>query len=544
MKKLIYFSAFAIFTIATSCSKTELDVKNPNEPTFNNIQSEPGIISYALGGIYRNGFNGINTGKYGWLGDSYWSIVPAYHELMGDVVGASAANNLINQVGVPDKVTYDNGTSSVNTAKSKAVLRLNNTRTNLGSNPFYYEWTFGYFMNNACNIMLDNIDKVTFSGDAATKKNTIKAWAYFWKGFAYARIGSMYYAGLINDAPIATNNKYVTSAAIITESNANFDKAIAALGAVPSAADYNAILGKIIPDFCQTGKGGILTPAMWIRNINTMKARNLLVNKKVSAMTATDWAALATLANNGITATDLVFTGRAPTSNNFFSPSGGTVAIRALTDAGTYTVNERLIQDFKTGDRRYTNNFILRANPVVDAGGTFIYGTRYEMVDGGTGLPGVITWGSKTAGAFELYLAGTYEENDLMRAEALIRQGGQSNIDQGVAIINAVRTSQGAGLTPLAAGLTSTVAVEELRKERRIGLAFRGLSFYDARRWGVIDPISAGGGRTGCVVYGPGVTSNTNATIEYGFLDYWDVPDDETSVNPPATGSAPVKNPR
>jgi len=36
---------------------------------------------------------------------------------------------------------------------------------------------------------------------------------------------------------------------------------------------------------------------------------------------------------------------------------------------------------------------------------------------------------------------------------------------------------------------------------------------------------------------------NTNATINYNFLDYWDVPADETDLNPAAAGSAATKNP-
>gem|GEM_PF-2822388 len=39
-------------------------------------------------------------------------------------------------------------------------------------------------------------------------------------------------------------------------------------------------------------------------------------------------------------------------------------------------------------------------------------------------------------------------------------------------------------------------------------------------------------------------THDSNATINYNFLDYWDVPDDETSLNPPSATSAPVKNPK
>ena len=35
----------------------------------------------------------------------------------------------------------------------------------------------------------------------------------------------------------------------------------------------------------------------------------------------------------------------------------------------------------------------------------------------------------------------------------------------------------------------------------------------------------------------------TNSTIDYNFLDYWDIPADETVLNPPGAGSAAVINP-
>jgi len=75
-------------------------------------------------------------------------------------------------------------------------------------------------------------------------------------------------------------------------------------------------------------------------------------------------------------------------------------------------------------------------------------------------------------------------------------------------------------------------------------LAFRGLAFYDARRWKVIDPVSAGGGRTGCVVISNAGALNTNATIDYNYLDYWDVPEMKLAYNPPAAGSFAIKNPK
>ncbi len=112
-----------------------------------------------------------------------------------------------------------------------------------------------------------------------------------------------------------------------------------------------------------------------------------------------------------------------------------------------------------------------------------------------------------------------------------------------MASVDAVRTYQGSGLAATAV-VDLPTSLEELRKERRIGLAFRGLAFYDARRWGVIDPVSSGGGRSKAVVVDKTGLVNTNAVINYNFLDYWDVPDNEIVYNPPSATSAPTSNPR
>lgn len=167
--------------------------------------------------------------------------------------------------------------------------------------------------------------------------------------------------------------------------------------------------------------------------------------------------------------------------------------------------------------------------------------TRYRLIDKGTGLAGVKVYTNTDPGGEEIFIASSYEENELMKAEALINT---ASIDPGLTLIDAVRNSQGAGLAAVSGtGLTLAEAKEELRRERRVALPFIGLSFYDARRWGVIKPVSQGGGRTGAVVVTGTGAVNTNATIEYNFLDYWDVPDNELVYNPPAAGSAPVKNP-
>ncbi|MEO7768259.1 MAG: hypothetical protein ABIS01_12565 [Ferruginibacter sp.] len=539
---------FALIVFSIACKK-QLDVKNPNQPNPETIKTEFGITAYGKGGVYTNGFKLL---KYGdGVNGEFFAGVWGFHEMMGDVIGMEAANIYANQLAAPDKVTLDNGTAVLNPGtpnRSTLVLRANNQNASAGQNPLYYEWAYMYALNNVCNVLLESVDAVTFSGNDASSKNTIKAWAYWWKGYAYARIGSIYYAGLIVNTSLLSNPNpvgvYVTKDAIISESNANFDKASAILTAQAADAAYNDILGKLIPDFFQVGKGGILTPAMWVRNINTMKARNILVNKTVANMAATDWTSIKTLTDAGILSTDNVFTGRSNANSDFFSSSSGTVAAKATSASpggNTYKISERLLQDFPAGDKRKLNNFVQgttwTGNP--DRGNSF--NTRWALVDGGTHISGVIVYSNKADGAQETYVASTWEENELMKAEGILYGGG--SISTATAIIDAVRSAQGAGLAAIGA-VTLPEAKEELRKERRVGLVFRGLSFYDARRWKVIDPVSSGGGRTGAIVLSAAGAVNTNATIDYNYLDYWDVPDNELAYNPAAANSAPVKNPR
>jgi len=78
--------------------------------------------------------------------------------------------------------------------------------------------------------------------------------------------------------------------------------------------------------------------------------------------------------------------------------------------------------------------------------------------------------------------------------------------------------------------------------ERLAALAFRGLSFYDLRRWGWTYSIANGGGRYGNTLLFRG-NVYTNATIDYNFMDYWDVPGDEIEKNAPGAGSVAVVNP-
>jgi starch-binding outer membrane protein, SusD/RagB family len=477
---------------------------------------------------------------------------------MGDAIGGGqGSNNQTTTMGVPDKFVADPAnaasTTFINPSPQVSIIRSFNTTagTANGSNALYYEWQSMYAMINACNITLESIASVGLSKD---KASTVQAWAYWWKGYAYAHIGTMYYAGLIVDKSGTIVNKFVSQPAIIAESNKNLTLAQTTLTGISNQSDYSAMISQLIPQQCQVGLGQPLSSAEWIRTINTMLARNILLNKlapfvnnnpnatiaksSISPITTADWQSIITLCNNGIKIGDKVFTGRTSAANSFFTPIGGSVAgfLTQSNQTSTFKLSERVVQQFKVGDKRLAN--------FTTANGTFFGDantntTRYSLVDGvAKGLTGISILGSRAIGGLEIYIGPTFEENMLMLAEANIRTG---SISAGVGMIDNVRKYQGAGVAALSTTLTVTDALKELTSERLAALALRGLSFFDLRRWGWSYSIANGGGRYGSTLLFKG-NIYSNATIDYNFMDYWDVPADETVQNAPSADSVPVVN--
>lgn len=565
--KILYLGFFAALVMfSTSCQK-ELEVGNPNAPTLvGNVTEENGLTKLAQGGIY---LNGLSYGD-GWLGDSYFSLPRGYHEEMGDIIGGGeGSNNQITTIPSPEWIKLNGAASTAattltNPSPNPAIIRAYNSRaaTAQGNNALMYEWMNMYAMQQACNNVIALADKVTYTGDKATKIATIKAWAYFWKGWAYAQIGTLYIAGIVTDTAGQTSNNYVSHDAIIARSNFYYDLAVTTLGAASNTADYTATLGKLIPESSQVGNGQLMTKEMWARNVNTLKARNILLNKMstfvngvagvtisknsfTGVMTTADWNSVLTLTANGVKSTDYVLTGRTSDLNNWFGVSGGTASALATNKAssGTFKISERFVQDFADGDKRKASNFKLGFQFTQGLS----FGTRWSLnpnwqttdLPGGGTIAGVYSYGTKNVGQYELIIAASYEENAMMQAEANIQLG---NIATGLTFIDAVRTYQGAGLAA-ATALTKADALTLLTKERRVALAFRGLSFYDARRWGWTYPVANGGGRYGATVFDIREVVWTNAIMNYNYMDYWDVPGDEFELNAPSASSAPIKNP-
>lgn len=524
MKNIKYFILVIVATfVVQSCNKDLLDLENPNSPGLPAMKTEEGLKRFGLG-IYNK------------FALEYWWLSIGYHNVMGDTFYIPWGNfswrwaNQTSQIILSDGtvLTPPQGTSQPEMLKSR------NDRSFGNDNAFYNEWVAMYMVNNHANVLLDvlNSGEVTFAESGEIKTKILEAWAYWWKGFAYSRLGSLYVAGIITSEADKTNSDFVTSAKLIEEANSNFDKAIAVLSTLSASDTYNTFFTGLIPDFTNVGNGGVLTPEMWIRSMNTYKARNLLVNTYADDMTAAQWNEILTLTGNGIKETDKIFTLRSALTNDLVSETAWW-PYRSL--IGWDFISERLVQDFKSGDARKDRNIYTLSSPRVNQSGRgYQYGTRFGMIDITSGG----NYASTTAGEAEIPIACSYEENQLMMAEALIHT---ADIEGGLGYIDEVRTYQNSELANVVGtGLSETQALEELRKERRIGLIKNGVSFYDARRWKVILPLSQGGGRTNAVVVGPSAVIDENATIEYNYMPYWDVPMNELDFNEPSSASAPV----
>lgn len=515
--------------LLSGCSKDSLDLQNPNEPGVESLQYEEGVVRAALG-IYSK------------FGVEYWYMALISHDIMGDAYVSHVGNYGWRWVNQPTSMTLSDGTVITPPAGGTQgeELRGRNSRAFGTDNQFNNEWLGCYLVNNQANLLLDIAGKgeVKFSGDAEMKKKVLIAWVHWWKGFIYSRIGSLYVAGIINHTYNETNGEYKDHNAILAEANRNFDEAITQLRGLSNSSDYQSFISRLIPSFSQVGNGGILSPEEWIRSINTYKARNLLVNKYATDLSAADLSQLLALAGEGIRKGDKIFTNRSALANDLVGQTAWQ-PYRVL--LGWMHISERLIQEYYPGDERFTRNYYIpsagyyQLNP---GGRGYQYSTRYHMRSIEQGGDYVST----VAGSAEMPVAGSYEENELMLAEAKIRSG---QVAEGLVHIDNVRNHQNAKLPALTgSSLTQAQALEVLRRERRVALLNKNVAFYDARRLGFLKPVSQGGGRTGSYLFyqrpGQNAALETNVTINYNYLERWDVPANELEFNTPGANSSPV----
>src|SRR6185369_5972499 len=480
MKKYIT-SIFILLMLGTACKKSSLILSDPNNPTPDqSLTTEAGLKGFALGIIQKMVATVPDEGV-----TNIFHIALTNHSIMGDEAYVPYGNFALRWVNQVYSITLPSGQVVINPngVDQKTQLQGFDSRDAGERNAFQYEWSSCYYIIAQCNQLLKSLENpdIAFSGDADTKRGTLKAWAQWWKGYAYSRIGSMYLAGVISNEPGEINDNFVDHSQILAEATKVLDDCTATLNGITENSDYDEVMMAIVASF--DDNVNIVSPDSWKRQISTLKARNLLVNKKVKDMTATDWNDVLTLSNDGIQAGDNIFKfGMDPTGTNDIS-SGWLHPYAFIGEAVQYTfVSERLIQEFKDGDNRFTTSFDQFSPPHVNERGRGLqFGTRWNPVyieNGGhyatAANEGFVPW------------ACSYEENELMKAESMIRE---NNIDAGLQHVDAVRDFQNSGLAHVSGtGLSQAQALEEFRRERRVGLFLWGTAFYDARRWGVTEP--------------------------------------------------------
>jgi len=563
MNKQLYNLRFLLPALASilllgACKKSILQLPSPNAPTpQSSLITEGGIDAFAQGIFYKwiafeTGDGNLNFFDIAWyiesnMGDEdftpYSNFGSRYPMNIATITLPAPYGTVIkNPSGFPTQLD---------------ILRSFNTRAAGDGNSIQYEWDCFYYINAQANTLIQALTNpaLKLSGDGATKIKLLQAWAYYWKGYSYSKIGSMYLAGVIDDSPDSTikgftSSMYVPHDQVIDAANKNFDQAASIFGSITENADYDATFKLMIPTF--NLPNNVITPAMWVRQIKSFEARNYMANRKVKTMTAADWTAIQTLAAAGMTPNDNTLKwGVAPAGIPDLTKGLGFLFHPMMLHSysgGLSFVSERLMQDIMPGDQRLSAFKPYPGGAVVNVLNRGIqFGTRYIPID-------IEDTSGKGKYATENYsplaqvpIAPTWEETALMTAEADIHLG---SVDAGLQLIDAVRASQNAGLPKLAgSGISADSALVHLRSERRIGLYLHNVSWYDARRWGINEPVAQGGGRIGNIVV-PGSLigpSGTPATvlpcqIDYSFSDYWDVPQNELDFNPAATGSASVKN--
>lgn len=531
MKKIFGLFIISALFFLYACEEG-LEVVNPNQPTLEVLSTKDGLLRFAAG-TYLSGFES----SFDAVNSNFLWQVQVFHETMGDVITTPWGNFGYRWANQPTSVTLDDGTvvPPPQGASQPEQLSSLNDRSVGDLNVFRYEWTAMYRLNNVQNQLLVLVADSEVNDEL---KSALRGWAYFWKGFAYSRIGSMYSAGVIlsnpnENVPLVSevSGAFIDNAEIIAEAEANWALAEMELQATTADA-FASLVSAAIPDYMMVA--GTPDVNTFLKTINTLKARTLLANTKVADMGNDDWNKVLDIASGGLTEGDVALQIRGSSSND------------PITNAGFYPhgfapffwhlISERLIQDYNEGDMRIERNFILDEGFGPNPRGRGIhYGSRWgvkTVSDGGDYFE------NANIGEAPVILFGSWEENQLMIAEANIHLG---NIEDGLAIIDEIRTAQNAGVDAVAGTeMSKDDAIAELMKERRTGLFLRGVSFYDARRWGRTAPVSEGGGRSSAWVLDEVGNLNTNATIDYNYLDYFGVPAQEVDFNPPEAGSASV----
>jgi hypothetical protein len=492
--KLRYLGVLALASVAMTACADNLVVTNKNNPDLSRVYREPSGVEGVISTLYRS-----------------------YHN------GTAGASNISPQAQVMALESYSSLANFGNGVRSSIPrLPINNQRGNQVAGGNNGAWSsMSRLMRNAATVA-QAVDAYLDRGatlGTASRDLRARSFAFFVNGAAMGTLAFIYDSVAIAtpQTPSSAIPEFITPAAATVEALAVLDSAIAIIQSAPSAADAG------IPADWMGGYA--LTVADYVALIRSYKAKlRAGVARTPAERAAIDWVAVAADAAAGISADhnidiganwgsalnastynipgnwhqiSLLYQGMADNSGAYVAFSAGPLLARpgattlvqtpdtrwpAGADRNAQRANSALplpagqyIQNRDPGD-----DFFDQANPW---GSSMYDNRRWWAIQNNNGVG--------TMAFIDV------DEIHMLRAEALIRQGGAGNLTAAMNLVNASRTQHGLaaftdpnGMAPdcvptLPNGSCGTL-LEAMKYEKRMETQFTGFMqwFLDSRGWG------------------------------------------------------------
>lgn len=448
MKTYTKILAAALFMVAIGCSEEEFNVINENNADLKGSLSDP------------NEFNGIIDGQF----SLNFQATQFYNVSM-------SMNTMA------DAITSSWGNFAMRDLSSEPRIAINNSPTYTYAVAIEDAWSFNFSVIGGVNdvLRLYAADPDLKSLDPAGNDITyqVKAKAKYLLGTSYGNIGLRY-------------------------DKAKFVNETVSLADVPALeySDYNTLIDNAIIELQQAvdlaNSGASFTITAWngmamsrdqfVMLCKTMQAKYLAYRSRTDAdNTANNWAAILGYANNGVNF-NFAPLGDGNTwwdATKYYGTEEGWARvdyriiswIDPLQPSRFPTDNSHPLAPAAANDNRLTTDMTYFSSIPFRADRGLYHFSHYDYKRYDYHYPGATGAMPHT----------TIAENDLLKAEALIRTGG--NKVTAANLINNTRVTRG-GRSALTGSETNTVLLDAVFYERFVELyaTMGGLPYYDRRR--------------------------------------------------------------
>jgi hypothetical protein len=468
MRKELRYSLVGAAALVLVAGCNDLDVTNPNNPDVARALATPGdVISLAQSSVRSWYMTTVSAGP-----DDLGDVAPyQFGAVTSDVSTANFGNFGMRFNNLEPRVNYVNSSAGGDRAVTETP------------------WNYNYGTIGAANDVLRAI-KGGLSLGSASQNDKYKQEAQFSRAASYTYLSMMFDKAFIVDEDTDPLNPpdLSTYTEVRDATLAWWDELITA-----SAASNHTYAGTDLPM-----PSGALTSGRLNRIANTMAAMLLAYTPRTPAQSAAvDWARVAAYADKGIgtgsagAPFDIVVQGDAQIWYSYLAGYGAEESwirtdhrvINRMNPAVPAKFDGTIPPQGSSPDARYAADYAYKPPPIGDpARGIYMqsvfYHKRYE--------PHAVSQPLGLATPVPYMLAA---ESDLIRAEALIRSGG--NLATAASLINNTRV--GRGNLPPATGAEGTVALlSMISYERDVELTNTSGTTLYWRRAVTDQPLQAG----------------------------------------------------